>query len=57
VVSLLHAAHRAAASILVGVATEQVVQKPFAHRAIGHFHAIDAQLLEDLGENGHATGE
>ena len=57
VVSLLHAAHRAFARILVGVSAQQVVEQAFAHRAVRHAHRFDAELLEHLGQNRDAAGE
>ncbi len=57
VVALLHAAHGALARVLVRVAAQQVVEQAFAHGAIGHLHALDAELLEHLGEDGHTAGE
>ena len=56
-VALLHAAHGALTRILVGIAAEQVEQKPLAHRAVRHAHRLDAELLEDLRKNRHTTGE
>ena len=56
-VALLHRAHGAVARILVRVAAHHVVQQALAHRAFGPAHLLDLQLREDLGEDGHATGE
>ena len=45
------------AHVLVGESTQQVIQKTFAQRAAGHFHLINAQLLEDAIENRQPGGK
>ena len=57
VVALLHAADRALARIFIGVPAQEVVEQTFAHRAIGHAHGFDAELLEHFGQDRHAPGE
>jgi hypothetical protein len=52
VVALLHGAHAAHARILVGEAPHEVVQQSLAHRAFGHAHPVDAEVLDDFQQDG-----
>ena len=51
VIALLHGAHAAHARILVGEAAHQIVEQSLAHRALGHAHAIDAEVLDHFQQD------
>ncbi len=57
VVALFHRPHAAHARILVGEAAHEIVKQPFAHRALGHAHPIDAEVFNDLQQDRQSRRE
>jgi hypothetical protein len=50
-------AHAAQAGIFVGQPAEQVVEQPFAQRAVGDTHGLDAEPVEHFRDDRKTAGK
>ena len=57
VVALFHRAHAANARIFVGEAAHEIVEQSLAHRAFGHAHTVDAEVLDHFQQYRQSRGK